>query len=139
MFYTILVPSTIRANFALFVDSFLSRSEDHNLVHFFESEETCALRLSVKDKIIRHTLIGFVLASDPHAGSMFPWCVCDGIGSTDTSPLDWWQFDVWSIDFNPNRLVSDLMELDCSLRALGCYGAVHLWPINDCFWCADKL
>lgn len=130
MFYTVLVPSSIRADFAHIVDTRLSYSEDHNLVLFCESAAKSALRLSDEVQESVSKLVEIILWSENRARRSF--CSAHGYffePITLQSVYD--RYDLWSFDFNPNRLVSDLLELDSELRELGCVGVVHLFPFGN--------
>jgi hypothetical protein len=129
MFYTVLVPPAIRADFALFVDSYLSYSEDHNLVLFHKSTSTTEIRIqdAVEGSVSKLLeLVYWVKFRAPSSLAGSGVLVCPL-----SSSVLFESYDLWSFDFNPNRLVSDLQELDVQLSELGCIGVVHLFPLGN--------
>lgn len=124
MFYSVLVPSSSRADFALFLDSFLSRIEDHNLVFFFENSKVENRKISLQDWYIASQIISLINHAQLCASKGNALFVRQAL-RFGLEEVGYLTHDLWSFALNPNRLISDIIELDQFLHGLGCYGAVH--------------
>lgn len=130
MYLSILVPSTIAEHFARYVDGSLCANEDWRLV-FYEKNATAldfdSPQTSAQAKRTIRLICHSSACADPEKiPEIMRQQGCD-IYRLDVV------YDLWSFDLNPLRLLDSVEEVLSLLGGLGCYWALHSFPVDPRF------
>lgn len=127
MYLSLLVPSTNRSHFARYVDSNLSAVEDWRLVLY---QENATHLVFVQPEVVFSIRQTTALIRMHHAVAD-PRHMSDDLRPRVVQDLDVGDFDLWSFDLNPYRLLDSIEDVLSLLGGLGCYWALHSFKINN--------
>lgn len=128
MLLSILVPSAISQHFAKYTDTYLTATEDWRLV-FHQRNATSPISFSreVQNRVKQTVALIFMSSACADPRSLPKIMRQQGFEfmSNDTD------YDLWSFDLNPCRLVDSIDEVLSLLGGLGCYWALHTFNCDN--------